>query len=418
MAVNPRTRIVFQRLITMKGEEYREGELFVRDGRVESIHHRVTPDWTGVTLDLSDHLLLPGLVNAHSHMGLCALAGRMTPGTPFTEWILEVVGKNTALPWPERVAALHRESEAMLRSGVTTVGDYMAHPELLVEFAQLPFRQVLFLEILGFKGEEAGKLTARASALLEEHLSHGDKMKLGLAPHAPYSVSPQLFRKLKQLAEHHRCPFSCHVAEVPEEDEFLEAAGGPLRRLLDRRGFFDDTWDPPKKRPVPYLDQLGVLDQMVGIHLNHVQGDVDLLAKRHASAVFCPGSTRWFGRGQWMPVRALIDRGVPVGLGTDSLASNESLNFLRELRLAEEMVSGLSREDILKMATCWGAEALHFEAGTVEPGRFADLIGFRIREEGVDWFDIPFEPGREEADFVMIQGAVHHRRGDSPPGGR
>jgi cytosine/adenosine deaminase-related metal-dependent hydrolase len=409
MATNSRTRILFERLVTMTGEEFEQGELFIRNGRVESIQNDVTTGFTGITLDLADHLLLPGFVNAHSHMGLSALAGKMTPGTPFTEWIIDVVMHNTALPWGERVEALHRQSETMVCSGVTTLGDYLAQPELLVEFSQLPFRQILFLEILGFKGADADQLAARVEALIKEHLSHGDKIKLGIAPHAPYSVSPQLFRKLKQFAEHHRCPFSSHVAEVPEEEEFLHAAIGPLRRLLERRGFFDEAWEPPKKGPVAYLDKLGVLEGLVGIHLNHVNQDVELLARRNVSAVFCPGSTRWFGRKQWMPVRQLLNRGVRVGLGTDSLASNESLNFLRELRLAEEMLPDLSRREILKMATCWGAEALQFEAGTVEPGRFADLIGFRVPDSSAKWFDIPFSPGRERADFVMVQGEVCHR---------
>ncbi|CAI2719453.1 amidohydrolase family protein [Nitrospina watsonii] len=405
-----RLRILFARLVTMTGEDFERGELWVRDGRVDRIQSGVTEGHAEPTLDLSDHLLLPGFVNAHSHMGLSALDGKLTPGTPFADWILDVVAANTALPWAERVAALHRESEVLLRSGVTLLGDYLAHPELLVEFARLPFRQMLFLETLGFPEEDAAARAARVERLLEEHESPGGRIRLGLAPHAPYSVSPELFRKLKRIAAHHRCPLSCHVAEVPEEEEFLMTGSGPMRALLEKRGVYDANWQPPGLAPVAYLERLGVLEGMVGVHLNHVGTDVDLLARRNVSAVFCPGSTHWFGRPHYMPVRQLVDRGVPVALGTDSLASNASLNFLRELRLAETLLPDLSRTEILKMATRWGAEALHCEAGTVEAGRFADLTGFRLADKERDWFDIPFESQREQADFVMVQGNVVHTR--------
>ena len=106
-----------------------------------------------------------------------------------------------------------------------------------------------------------------------------------------------------------------------------------------------------------------------------------------------------------MPVRELLDRGIVVGLGTDSLASNDSLNFLAELRAAEEMLPDVSREEILRMATLGGAGALGLEGGEIAAGMPADLIGFRV--EGpppADWADIPFETDRREVDVVMIDG--------------
>jgi cytosine/adenosine deaminase-related metal-dependent hydrolase len=105
-----------------------------------------------------------------------------------------------------------------------------------------------------------------------------------------------------------------------------------------------------------------------------------------------------------MPVRDLLDLGMVVGLGTDSLASSESLNFLDEIRAAEEMLVDVSREEILRMATKGGAETVGMDCGVIEKGRPADLIGFRLRGEFDDWYSLPFEPEREKADFVMIDG--------------
>ncbi|NIQ00078.1 MAG: amidohydrolase family protein, partial [Nitrospinaceae bacterium] len=222
--------------------------------------------------------------------------------------------------------------------------------------------------------------------------------------HAPYSVSPTLFRELKQLAVRYGCPLSCHVAEFAEEERFLQEGGGELQEFLEDRGVYDPRWKPPGMRPIPYLDSLGVLDNLVAVHLNSINQDLDLLASRKVSAVFCPRSTRWFGRQEWMPVRQMLDRGIPVALGTDSLASNDSLNFLEELKVAEKMLADVSRPELLEMATRGGAQALGLNSGTVVPGAFADLIGFQIAAPPEAWSDVPFEPDRREVDFAMVGG--------------
>lgn len=107
-----------------------------------------------------------------------------------------------------------------------------------------------------------------------------------------------------------------------------------------------------------------------------------------------------------MPVRELLDGGIPVGIGTDSLASNDSLNFFEELRTAEEMLPDCSRQEILEMATWKGAEALGLKTGALAPGMPADLIALRVETKAASWRDIPFEPERERVDFVMIDGKV------------
>lgn len=400
-------RILFRKLVSMTGDDHENGELIIDQGRIVDIRSGVSESFEGVTHDASDSLILPGFVNAHCHLSLSALEGKIPHKKRFTDWIEAVVTGNKALAWNERVAALHREAETLIASGVTVLGDYLSHPELLIEYQALPFKQVLFLETLGFQQDVAGARAREVASLLQEHPGHGSHIRLGVAPHAPYSVSPELFRELRKLADKMNCPFSCHVAEVEEESRFLLSGEGDFRELLNKREMFDSQWSPPGTCPVQYLDRLGVLEGMTGIHLNHLEeGDVETLALRNASAVFCPGSTRWFGRRRWLPVRELLDLGVAVGLGTDSLASNESINFLRELRLAEEMLPGLHRSEILWMATVGGRQALGLEHYGLEPGQPADLIGFRIFDGNLDWWDIPFETDSPKVDFSMISGAL------------
>jgi len=398
-------RILFRKLVTMTGDDYEDGELIIGQGRIVEIRSDVSATFEGVTHDMSDCLILPGFVNAHCHLSLSALAGKIERRERFTDWIETVVTENNALPWPERVAAMHRQAETLIASGVTVLGDYLSHPELLVEFQALPFRQVLFLETLGFQHGVADSKAREVETLLQEHPGRGGRIRLGVAPHAPYSVSPELFRHLRKLADQMDCPFSCHVAEVEEETWFLKTGKGDFRELLEKRSVFDPQWSPPDIGPVAYLDRLGVLEGMTAIHLNYLkEGDAELLGNKNAAAVFCPGSTRWFGRRQWMPVRELLDHGVAVGLGSDSLASNESFNFLHEIRLAEEMLPELHRSEILWMAIVGGSQALGLECSGLEAGRPADLIGFRYGNHKPEWWDVPFDSGVQEVVFSMISG--------------
>jgi aminodeoxyfutalosine deaminase len=399
-------KIKFKALLPMSGAVVENGELLIEQGCIKEVFGEQTPSTDSECLDLSDHLLLPGFVNAHCHLSLSALHGKVPRCENFTDWVRALLKENTQLPWVERVQSIKSGALEMLNSGVTTLADFMSHPELLPEYTALPFRQILFLEVLGFKKNMVKSTLDRVTSLFASQNLKGALLQWGLAPHAPYSVAPELFRELKNLSLRTDCPVTCHVAEFSEEVRFLKEGGGELQQFLVERGVIDDDWLPPGKSPVRYLDDVGVLDAMIGVHLNHVDGDLELLAARNARAVFCPASTRWFGRTRFMPVRQLLDVGVTVALGTDSLASNESLNFLRELKMADAMLPDVSRTEIIHMATEGGGKALGLATGTLAPGMSADLIGFRVPKKPDSWTDVPFEPNRDRVDFSMVAGNV------------
>ena len=407
MMADALTRVLFRKLVSMSGGDCENGEVVIDRGRIIDMHSGISESFAGVTHDWSDCLILPGFVNAHCHLSLSGLKGKVPRPDRFIDWIESVVAENAALPWADRVSAMHAEAQTLIESGVTTLADYFSHPELLVEYQNLPFHQVLFLETLGFQKEVAESKARELETLLQEHPGTGSKVQLALAPHALYSVSPALFQALKQLADRMGCRFSCHVAEVSEEAQFLRDGSGDLLGLLHQRDAYDPSWTPPGVSPVRCLEQLGVLGELVAIHLNCIdEEDSDRLAAHNASAVFCPGSTRWFGRKGWMPVRALLDKGMAVGLGTDSLASTDSLNFLNEIRITEQLVPGLHRSEILWLATAGGNQALGLENIGVDIGREADLIGFRFRNQGEDWWDLPFDAERRQVDFSMVSGEI------------
>jgi len=387
----------------MCGDPVENGELIIDDGNIVEISATQSGD---ESLDLSDYLLMPGFVNAHSHISLTALEKKLSPSDSFADWIRALIPLNSALDNESRVQGIRSGAEVMRRSGVTALGDYVADPELLTLIGDLGFRSVLFLETIGFQSEKAQELCKKA----EEVLMRGNLSsicQLGLAPHAPYSVSPDLFRSLGHLAQQYHCPVSCHVAEIKEEGRFLVLGDDSLEELLKERSAWDPKWQPPYKSPMQYLSSLGILDRLIAVHCNFVSDDLDLMAEKKVSAAFCPQSSEWFGRKNLMPVRALLDRGITVALGTDSLASSNSLNFLDELRMADKLLPDVSRKEILTMATCGGAEALGLQCGTLASGQKADLIGFRVPSAYSEpWWDVPFEPDRHEVDFYRVDG--HH----------
>lgn len=401
-------KIKFRALLTMCGDPVENGVLTIDGGNIVEIKTQSAGAENSqnddAVLDLSDHVLMPGFVNAHCHLGLTALEKKLSPAQSFVDWVRALIPLNSALDNESRVRGIHAGAEEMKRSGVTALGDYIADSELLPVMDELGFRSVLFLETIGFHSEKALALCKNLEEVLERGVS-SPLSRLGLAPHAPYSVSPNLFRLLAQLAEKYHCPVSCHVAEIKEESRFLVLGDDSLEELLKERSAWDPKWQPPYKSPMQYLSSLGVLHRLVAVHCNFVSDDLDIMKEKKVRPVFCPRSTEWFGRTQFMPVRELLDRGVGVALGTDSLASNDSLNFLDELRTADKLLPDVSRREILAMATLAGGEALGLQCGTLAPGQKADLIGFRVSPSySGPWWDVPFEAHRREVDFYRVDG--------------
>ena len=395
----------FRALLPMTGgTPIENGQLIVERGRIREIYPDTSAPVEGELTDLSDCLVLPGFVNAHCHLALSALKGRISRRDRFADWARATIGENETVSMQNRILTMHAQAKVMAHSGVTALVDYLPQAELATEYALLPFRQTLFLEVLGFHSSLATSIAEKLESALKQKPAGSGSIRWGLAPHAPYSVSPELFRKVNRLADQYKCPLSCHVAEFPEELQLLMEGSGDMKDLLLQLGVYDDDWTPPTTSPARYLDSLGVLDSLTAIHLNLADDDLNLLKAKNVKAVFCPQSTRWFRREKYMPVRELLDRGMVVGLGTDSLASNESLNFLDELRMAEEMLPNVSQEEILRMATQGGAETVGMDCGVIEQGRPADLIGFRVRKNPTDWNSVPFESSRTGADFVMWDG--------------
>ncbi len=319
--------------------------------------------------DLGDGVLLPGLVNAHTHLELSHLGHlRAVAEKGFLGWIEAVVSARGAPP-AEVHAGAGDAISGLLASGTAAVGDVsntLAHLDLLDDSG---LEATVFFELLGWDPARADAVLASADRRLAEVA--GRRTRVRLAAHAPHSVSRRLFEGLAVRGG----PASVHLAESPAETRFLALGDGEWPEFLARRGLGHVAFGPPAMSPVQYLDSLGVLAPgLLAVHcVQTTPDDWALLFRRGVRVALCPRSNRNLGLGL-PPVRGLLQAGVGLCLGTDSLGSAESLNVLDAAALLHRELPDLDPALLIRLATAGGAEALGLsDLGTLAPGKRAVL---------------------------------------------
>lgn len=366
-----RTRFLASRLLADASTEYAPGALLVENDRLLWVGAAEEAPAADETIDLGAATLVPGLVNAHSHLDLTHLRGSVPYGDSFAAW-LEAIARGRG-EQNRRDSAEAGIREAVAR-GTTSFGDVVA-PDSFLDvvgaFAATGARARLYVEVLAFPPASADLVFERVWALAEmEALPRN--VVTGLSPHAPYSVSRALLRRAVATAEGHGRPLAIHVAETLEELAFLRHAIGPLRQLLQRFGKDDPDYEPFGGVP-EFLQELVVeRARLALIHGNYLRPR-DVPAG--AFVVYCPAAHRFF-RHPEHPVRELVEEGVRVALGSDSAASGGTVDLLSQTQLLGGERPDLDSRLLFRMATEWGAAALDLDAGALLPGRLADFAAF------------------------------------------
>jgi aminodeoxyfutalosine deaminase len=337
-------------------------------------------------VELPGLVLLPGLVNAHTHLSIPMLTA--PDGSPvsscssFVEWILRIVAwKRSAPPeeFPRNVAAA---AAASLASGTTAVGE-IAGPDLGA-YAALPLRARVFAEGIGFHAEAAPEVLASVRAAVDriEALSGENGLLLpGVSPHTLYTVGAPLLKLMAGLAAERALPAALHLAESPVEMEFLSAGTGEVRSRLYPAVGKDVSFFHGIGMPIgEYLDKAGLLREgLLLVHNVHLSpGEIAELCARGARFVLCPRSNAAHGNGE-PDLTRFIDRDVPFALGTDSLASVPGLGMWDEMRAAVSLYRGTrpaaeACRAVFRAATKNGARALGLPCGTLRPGAAADFL--------------------------------------------
>ncbi len=331
-------------------------------------------------IDLGEVAVLPGLVNAHTHLELSYLRDEVPPASQFVAWVRHVMAARRQRPdpaSPEILSALDAAIDEAVRSGTALVGDISNTLVTFEPLARSALAGVVFYELIRFNAPEPQALVERAAADIAK-LPATEWVRASLAAHAPYSVAPLVLRAIRQVVN--RDPFapcSVHLSESSEEVEFLSTGGGPWRALLEDVGAWDPAWVPPGTSPVQFLDDCGFLDgRVLAVHgVQMTPEDLSTLAERDVTLVTCPRSNGHTGAGA-PPIDDFYRSGVRVAVGTDSLASAPDLNVFAEIATLRALAPNVPASALLESATRHGARALGFDAdyGTIEAGRRARLI--------------------------------------------
>ncbi len=345
--------------------------------------------------DLGEVAILPGLVNAHTHLELSWLAGRVPPAASLVVWIRALIAARAAGP-PDGDAGAARAARAaaaaMRRSGTVLVGDVANSWLSLPILREAGLDGVVFHELLGFTVDDPAPLVRDAWHQANELASTGP-LRVSVVAHAPYSTSPALLRESARAGR--QGPLTVHLAESADEVEFLRTGEGAFRSLLEELGVWDPAWEVPRCDPVEYLRGLGYLEAgLLAVHAVHLTDDgLEALREAGAVVVTCPRSNEWVGAG---PPRLshFYAAGVPVAVGTDSLASAPSLNLFDELAEMRRIAPEVAAASLLESATRVGARALGLgeDFGTIGPGKVATCVSVAI------------PPGTTDVEEYLVSG--------------
>lgn len=356
------------------------GWVEIAEGRVVAVGAAASAGREAV--DLGETAVLPGLVNAHTHLELSHLDGSIPPAARFVDWIRRVVAErrpaDDTAATARVVAGIDAGIAAALATGTAVTGDISNSLLSVPALAASPLAAVVFHELIRFNAPSPEAVVADATARWPAGGAGGD-VRLSLAAHAPYSVAPRLFRRIREAAG--ATPISVHLSESPAEVEFIQHGTGDWRRFLEDIGAWDPEWRVPGVSPVAYLDDLGFLGrETLAVHGVQMTGeDLATLKRRAATLVLCPRSNQRTGAGV-PPVERIFASGVRVAVGTDSLASTPDLNVFAELAELRRLAPAVPAARLLESATLTGAAALGLgaEFGSIEAGKRARLLAVAI----------------------------------------
>ena len=360
-------------------------------------------------VDLGSAVIMPGLVNTHTHLELTHHKNLVNHYARFTDWLFQITTKSNCDDCQQINQAILDGIQLSLAGGATTIGNIHSSGKGLETLRNSQIRKVVFLETLGLSSHVFADESARISKTLKS-LRNDDLFTTAVTPHAPYSTSANLYQYCAEIAKSDQLHLSTHIAETKAEIEFLQYGTGEFAELLNMLNISLDAWNPPGVTPVAYLRKLGILDlQPLLAHCNYLtDNDIDLLARSGSSVAFCPRSHKYFSHTNHSIMR-LMAAGVNVSIGTDSLASNWSLSMLDELKFLADNYEELLPETLISLLTINGTRSLKLKyIGKLEKNWQADLIAIGISDDGRPVFDQICDQASENL-MTVVAGTICYR---------
>jgi cytosine/adenosine deaminase-related metal-dependent hydrolase len=355
----------------------------------------------GEVRDLGEVVLAPGLINTHCHLDYTGMINQVEWRGSFIEWILLLVALKQLYAEKDYLTGIAAGLDQLAKSGTTSVVNIESFPTLIDQLPESPLRVAWCLELMDFQKPDAAEQLVQAVVAWVD--AHPTRLG-GISPHAPFTASAELYRLAARYARGRQLTFTTHLAESEEEDDMFRRGIGPMYDYFRRAG--RDMTDCKRVGPVQLLHEMEVLTpNCLLVHANSLtRADVQLLATTGAHVVHCPKAHRFFHRATPL-LENLMHAGINVCLGTDSLASNDTLNMFAEMQELARVFPRWSAEQILTLATANAAKALNQKdkLGMIAFGATADLIAVPLDGPVID----PYEAvvfAEKPVTFSMIGG--------------
>jgi cytosine/adenosine deaminase-related metal-dependent hydrolase len=333
-------------------------------------------------VDLGNSAVVPGFVNTHTHLELTHLHKCINYNGDFTDWIRQLVNIKKDWTKSDSQSSIRSGIKSSLESGTTTVADITRNGLALEELQKSKIRKTLFYELIDFYPDSVESTIDNFKNIIKD-VKQNDLLSIGIFPHAPYTVSKELYRRCKSVSKELDICIATHISETIDEANFLTRGAGNFVSLLSDFDMLND-WEPPGLRPVNYMKNIGFLENgCILVHCNYLTGEeVDQIDESNSTIVFCPRSHKYF-RHKDHPSYKLGNRDINIALGTDSLASNDSLSILDEMKYIYTQHKNAKPPDILYMGTIAGATALRLnnKIGKLEEGYDADIAVIDFKKE-------------------------------------
>ncbi len=399
----------------MDGPPIRHGSVLIgSDGRIQAVGGAgEVPGPPGVdSSHWPDAVVLPGLVNTHTHLELTGFAG-LAEEADFPAWIRRIRALKAERSPADFLAAARAGLLDCFAAGVTTVADTGDSGAVIEALAEAGGSGIAYHEVFGPHPDQVQEsMEGLRRRVGELRRFAAGRVRLGVSPHAPYTVSGPLYAAVADFAEAEGLPIAVHLAESEAESSLMGSASGPFAEAWKLRGIPLPAL--PGRSPVAWLDEHGVLgERTLAIHA--VQADADdllRLARTRTGVAHCPLSNRRHGHGA-APLDAFLGAGLRVGVGTDSVASVGELDLLAEARAARAL-AGLTAQEALGLVTSGAARALGLEGevGTLRPGLWGDVAVVRIdpTDDADTAQEAALASGPDDVEETTIGGRVVYRR--------
>ncbi|MDY0340100.1 MAG: amidohydrolase family protein [Coriobacteriia bacterium] len=409
-----------------------DGGVLVRGSRIVAVGSRpellaAYPDEQVV--DYGQAALMPGFVDLHTHLEYSVFRG-IVDDLPYTRWKMEVQRREQFLSDEDWAASAELGAGEVIRSGITTIADVTYSGASLRAADGAGLRAVIYREVSTMDPScvEAEVAAAFDDMRAWEASADSERIHIGIAPHGPYTCHPRLFKAVADAVGTSETHVSLHLAGSKDEYDFVKYGSSQLGQdFRDQSGWADEGWMPTGVSPVRYVYQWGILDlpNVLAVHCVHVDAeDIAVLASSDVAVAYCARCNAKLGMGT-APLGEFQDKGMRVGIGTDSPASNSTTDFFAEMRtglLVQRSLRGekgfFTAEEFLRLSTLGGARALKMEdeIGSLEPGKRADIIAVDLSHS----YQVPTEnpygavvhtSNQEDVLLTMVDGRVLLERG-------